>query len=76
MPSWEITSLQEQLHKLSSYQKKQQETNHMNNQATYICTSCKKQTKAAGTMTMLELVELCAVCYEALEVDNQAVDAA
>ena len=48
----------------------------MNNQATYICTSCKKQTKAADTMSMLELVELCAECYEELEADIQAVEEA
>ena len=42
--------------------------------STYICTMCNKLTRAISTMTTYEVFELCAVCYEALEADNQAAD--
>ena len=42
--------------------------------STYICLMCNKLTRATSTMTAYEAVELCAVCYEALEAENLAAD--
>ncbi len=44
--------------------------------ATYICAMCGKRTRAIDTMTAYEVFELCKICYDALEAENQASDQA